>query len=39
MKNNMPTVEEIAQQRAENAQAIKAKQEESGRARCYFLYL
>lgn len=26
---DMPTVEEIAQQRAENAQAIKAKQEES----------
>lgn len=29
----MPTVEEIAQQRAENAQAIKAKQEESENAR------
>ena len=29
----MPTVEEMAQQRAENAQAIKAKQEESENAR------
>lgn len=29
----MPTVEEIAQQRAENARAIKAKQEESENAR------
>lgn len=29
----MPTVEEIAQQRAENAQAIKAKQEESENTR------
>lgn len=30
---DMPTVEEIAQQRAENAQAIKAKQEESENTR------
>lgn len=30
---DMPTVEEIAQQRAENAQAIKAKQEESKNTR------